>query len=101
MNTTMQALSFGTPLIAIPLAHDQPAIAARLQQTGAGLVIPPGQVSVGKLRSAIDKILEKDSSWQLNARRMQNAISQAGGADRAAGIIAERLLQVPARAAFA
>jgi zeaxanthin glucosyltransferase len=91
MNTTMQALSFGTPLIAIPLAHDQPAIAARLKRTGAGIVMSPRDVTSRKLRTAIEMILEKDSPWQVHAKRMQREIIQSGGADRAADILEEKV----------
>lgn len=99
MNTTMQALSFGTPLIAIPLAHDQPAIAARLKRTGAGIVMSPGDVTSRKLRTAIDMILEKDSAWQVHAKRMQREIVQSGGVNRAADILEERVFKQQSQAA--
>jgi zeaxanthin glucosyltransferase len=91
MNTMMQALYFGSPVIAVPLAHDQPAIAARLKRTGAGVVFSPDQLTVPKLRSAIDSILAKDSPWQAQARRMRDAITEAGGVTRAADILESRM----------
>jgi MGT family glycosyltransferase len=93
MNTTMHALHFGIPLLAIPLAHDQPAIAARLKRTGAGIVLSPGAVSVKKLRKAIDSIRERDSSWQSQAKFMQQAIAKAGGVVQAANIIEQSLFK--------
>ncbi len=93
MNTTMQALSFGKPLIAIPLAHDQPAIAARLKRTGAGMVMSSGDVTSRKLRTAIEMILDKDSAWQVRAKCMQREIVRAGGVDRAADILEERVFK--------
>jgi len=33
-NTTLAALSFGVPLVAIPISHDQPATAARTRFRG-------------------------------------------------------------------
>jgi MGT family glycosyltransferase len=87
MNTTLQALYSGSPLIAIPLAHDQPAIAARLRRTGAGIVISPHDLTVRRLRTAIDSILENDSPWQAEALRMRRAIAAAGGVERAADIV--------------
>ena len=92
MNTTMQALYCGSPLIAIPLAHDQPAIAARLKRTGAGVALRPNQLTVRGLRSAIDRILEKNSTWQVQARRMEKVIAKAGGVERAADILEETML---------
>ncbi|HEY6991558.1 MAG TPA: nucleotide disphospho-sugar-binding domain-containing protein [Bryobacteraceae bacterium] len=91
MNTTMHALHFGIPLIAIPLAHDQPAIAARLKRTGAGVVFSPNELTVQKLRRAIDSILENDSAWKVHARRMQQVIAEAGGVERAADIVEQSM----------
>jgi MGT family glycosyltransferase len=87
LNTTLQALCYGSPVIAIPLAHDQPAIAARLKRTGAGIVFSSSEATVSRLRAAIDSILEKGSSWQIEARRMQDAIVRAGGVERAADVV--------------
>ena len=87
MNTTLQALHFGSPVIAIPLAHDQPAIAARLARTGAGIVLSPGRVNAHSLRSAIECILKADSTWQFHASRLQKAIAAAGGVERAADLL--------------
>jgi MGT family glycosyltransferase len=87
MNTTMQALYCGSPVIAVPLAHDQPATAARLKRTGAGMVFSANHLTVPKLRRAIASILETDSAWQVHARRMQEAIAFSGGVERAADIL--------------
>ncbi len=92
MNTTAQALHFGSPLIAIPLAHDQPAIAARIKRSGTGLVFGAKELSVAKLRSAIEAMLEKDSPWRVEARRMQSLSVAAGGVERAADILEQSLM---------
>jgi len=94
MNTTMHALHLGVPLIAIPLTHDQPGIAARLKRTGAGIVLPPSKLSVNRLRHAIQLMLKEDSSWRLQAKRMQAAVANAGGVVRAADIVEHKLLNV-------
>jgi MGT family glycosyltransferase len=86
MNTTQQALHYGVPLVAIPLAHDQPAIASRLARTGAGIVIRPRGLSVEALRNAIRKVMPANSSYRWNAERLRAASEKAGGVERAAGI---------------
>jgi MGT family glycosyltransferase len=96
MNTTQQSLYFGVPMIAIPLAHDQPAIAARLGRTGAGIVIPPRQLSYARLRAAVELILPQNSSYRKQAQRLQGAIRQAGGLERAADIV-EQATRFPVR----
>ncbi|MES1257646.1 MAG: nucleotide disphospho-sugar-binding domain-containing protein, partial [Acidobacteriota bacterium] len=87
MNTTQQSLFFGVPMIAIPLAHDQPAIAARLARTGAGLVIPPRQLTAARLRAAVVRVLPPNSSYRTQARGLRDAIGRAGGLERAAAIV--------------
>jgi zeaxanthin glucosyltransferase len=92
MNTTMHALHLGVPLIAIPLTHDQPGIAARLKRTGAGVVLSPAELTAGKLGNAIQAMLKEDSSWRLQAKRMQAAVAKAGGVVRAADIVEQKVL---------
>lgn len=87
MNTTLQSLYFGAPLIAIPLTHDQPAIAARLSRTGAGLVIPPKDLNAKKLRSAIREVIQANNSYRISTLKMMQACRAAGGVDRAAEIV--------------
>ncbi len=86
MNTTLESLSNGVPMVAIPITNDQPAVAARIAWTGTGEVVPLGKVSVEKLQKAIKQVLTEDS-YKKNALRLQEAIKQAGGVSRAADII--------------
>jgi len=97
MNTTQQSLYFGVPMVATPLTHDQPAIAARLARTGAGIVIPPHKLTRDRLRSAIRLILTENSSHQLSARRLQQASRNAGGLNRAVDILERSLTGVTPR----
>lgn len=86
MNTTLESLSNGVPMVAIPISNDEPGIAARIAWTGTGEVVPLGKLSVPRLRFAIEKVL-KENSYKQNAVRLQEAIRRAGGASRAADII--------------
>ncbi|MDJ0633676.1 MAG: glycosyltransferase [Xenococcaceae cyanobacterium MO_188.B29] len=86
MNTTLESLSNGVPMVAIPITNDQPGVAARIAWTGTGKVVPLGKVSVEKLREAIKQVLTEDS-YKKNALRLQEAIRRAGGVSRAADII--------------
>ena len=86
MNTTLECLTNGVPMVAIPIANDQPGIAARIAWAGCGEAIPVKSVNVAKLRTAIQKVLTEDS-YKKNALRLQETIKRAGGASRAADII--------------
>ncbi len=86
MNTVLGALSSGVPLVAIPIANEQPGIAARLAWTGAVEVVPLGKLSVERLQKAVKQVLREDS-YNKNALRLQEAIQRAGGVSRAVDII--------------
>jgi zeaxanthin glucosyltransferase len=86
MNTTLESLSNGVPMVAIPIANDQPGVAARIAWTRTGEIVPLKRLSVSKLRSSIEQVLTEDS-YKKNALRLQKAIKQAGGVKRAADII--------------
>ena len=78
MNTVMQTLRFGKPMLVIPQTHDQPAIAARVKRCGAGLVISAKQALAGELGSSLARILG-DPSFGKVALLMERSIQQAGG----------------------
>ncbi|MBC6430887.1 glycosyltransferase [Nostoc sp. HG1] len=86
MNTTLESLKNGVPMVAIPVANDQPGVAARVAWAGAGEVVPLSRVNVPKLRTAIQKVLTEDS-YKKNAVRLQEAIQKAGGISRAIDIV--------------
>ncbi|HAA28240.1 MAG TPA: glycosyl transferase family 1 [Cyanobacteria bacterium UBA8553] len=86
MNTTLECLTNGVPMVAIPVANDQPGIAARIAWTGAGELVPLSRLSVPRLRASIQRVLTQDS-YKQNALRLQEAIHRAGGVNRAADII--------------
>jgi UDP:flavonoid glycosyltransferase YjiC (YdhE family) len=85
-NTVMEALGHGCPLVAIPLASDQPAVAARLAWSGAGLVVPPRKASSTRLRAAISSVLDQ-AGFRLKANALREEIGQAGGTAAAADVI--------------
>jgi zeaxanthin glucosyltransferase len=87
MNTSQQSLYFGVPMVAIPLAHDQPAIAARLARTGAGIVIPPAALRVEELRAALESLLPEQNPYRAQASRLQEASRAAGGVAAAVRIL--------------
>lgn len=86
MNTTMECLMNGVPMVAIPVTNDQPGVAARIAWTGSGEVIPLRQLNFTRLKKAIGKVLTKPS-YKENAVRMQKAIQNAGGVKQAVNII--------------
>lgn len=86
LNTTLESLSNGVSMVAIPITNDQPGVAARILWTGVGEAIPLKRLNVDRLRQAVTKVLTEDS-YKQNALRLQEAIKRAGGGTRAADII--------------
>ncbi|WP_341525303.1 glycosyltransferase [Nostoc sp. UHCC 0302] len=90
LNTALESLSNGVPMVAIPITNDQPAVAARISWIGAGEVLQPSSLSVPKLRAAIKRVLSK-VSYKNNAIRLQEAIHLTKGVSKAADIIEQAI----------
>jgi zeaxanthin glucosyltransferase len=90
LNTVLEALSNGVPLVVIPITNDQPGVGARIQWTGTGEVIPVKQLSKEKLRRAVCAVL-RDPCYRRAARRLQACIADANGLERAADIVEQAL----------
>ncbi len=90
MNTTMECVKNGVPMVAIPVANDQPGVAARIAWTGAGEFVPLNKLNVPRLREAIKQVFTQNS-YKQNALRLQEATRRAGGVTRAADIIEQAI----------
>ena len=90
LNTVLESLTNGVPMVAIPITNDQPGVAARIAWTGTGEVVPLARLSVPRLRGAIQRVLAEDS-YKSNASRLQEAICRARGVRRAADIIEQAI----------
>jgi zeaxanthin glucosyltransferase len=90
LNTAMESLSNGVPMVAIPVANDQPGVAARIAWTGCGEVIALSRLNIPKLRVQVEKVLTQES-YRNNAVRLQESIRRAGGVSRAADIVEQAI----------
>jgi len=86
LNTTLEALSEGVPLVAIPLGNDQPGVAARIACRNAGVVVPLKKLSVNRLRRAVQAVLT-DAKYKSAAKNLQDAIRSADGLRTAIDLI--------------
>ena len=90
MNTTLESLSNGVPMVAIPITNDQPAVAARIAWTKTGEVVDLNNCTVDALKTAIQQVLLQPE-YRQNASKFKTEIEQAGGAVKAAEIIEQVL----------
>jgi MGT family glycosyltransferase len=86
INTTLESLALGVPMVAIPVGFDQPGIAARIAHHGTGEFIQLDELTTERLRGLIEKVLQ-DPSYRERAHYFQRVISKTRGLDVAADII--------------
>ena len=86
LNTALEALTQGVPLVAIPITNDQPGVAARILASGTGLFLPLGQLTAEGLNELIDEVLGTPS-YRKRALEMKAAIAEIDGLGMAAELI--------------
>ena len=90
LNTTLESLAEGVPLVCIPLGNDQPGVAARVAARGAGVVISRHRLTAKRLRSALRTDLENEQ-YRCAARSIQASMLHVDGLQRAADIVEDEL----------
>jgi zeaxanthin glucosyltransferase len=91
LNTALESLAHGVPMIAIPITFDQPGVGARLVGTGTGRMIPISELTAERLRKEIREILA-NPAYRTKAKLVQKQVSAINGVKRAADIV-ERVLE--------
>jgi MGT family glycosyltransferase len=86
MNTALESLSEGVPMVAVPVTNDQPGVAARVHWLGVGQCVPLACANVRTLRKAISAVLG-DSGYAKKSRALQRDVRSLDGPTRAAEII--------------
>jgi len=87
LNTVLESLSNGVPMLALPITNDQPGVAARIANKKVGVVISPDQATPENFVTAIKRVLGDSTFWD-NVRRVQKAIRSVDGLSAAADILA-------------
>jgi zeaxanthin glucosyltransferase len=86
LNTVIDSLSCGVPMVVLPVTNDHPAIAARVRRAGAGEVIFPFLLSANRLRAAVGRVLHRPD-YRHRAGQLKASIERAGGVERAADFV--------------
>ncbi len=86
LNTVLDALVAGTPMLALPIAFDQPGVAARVRESGTGLVASARGARAATLQRLLETLLG-DGAYAARAERLGHEVAQAGGVTRAADLI--------------
>ena len=86
LNTALESLAQGVPMVVLPVAYDQPGVGARVECAGVGRSISVGRLTVDRLRNMVHTVLG-DPSFRKRAGRLQSSIEAADGLNRAAYLI--------------
>ncbi|MCY7796326.1 UDP-glucosyltransferase [Bacillus spizizenii] len=86
MNSTMEAMNAGVPLVVIPQMYEQELTAKRVDELGLGVYLQREEVTVSKLQEAVQAV-SGDQELLSRVKSMQKDVKEAGGAERAAAEI--------------
>jgi zeaxanthin glucosyltransferase len=90
INTVLESLCEGVPLVAVPLGNDQPGVAARVKARGACVVVSVRRLNATRLRKAVMLVLQ-NPRYRAAAQELQRNLEQMDGPGRAADLIEQVL----------
>jgi MGT family glycosyltransferase len=86
MNSVMEAIYHGVPMVVVPQQPEQAMTAARVVELGLGVALEPGQITTDALCEAVATV-GGDPGYRSRVAHMQKAAHDAGGYLRAADVI--------------
>jgi len=90
LNTVLESLAQGVPQVAIPVAYDQPGVAARIANKQTGVVTSLDKLTADHLSTLVNEVIS-NSAYRDNARSLQKAIAEANGLSVAADLVEQSL----------
>jgi MGT family glycosyltransferase len=91
LNTALETLMEGKPMIVIPKSFDQPAVATHLERLRVAEAVSISGLTAKTIRAALVKVLD-DPSYRAAALRLQAEIRSSRGLEHAADVI-EQLME--------
>ena len=86
LNTVLDSLEHGVPLVAVPITYEQPSIARRVEWHRCGESIALAQLNVRHVQRRLSNVLD-NARYRDGASRIREGISRAGGVERATVLI--------------
>jgi zeaxanthin glucosyltransferase len=93
LNTALESLAEGVPMVAIPIGYEQPGVACRIAYHGVGEFVELGDLTAGRLTELIAKV-RSNPSYRDKADWFRKTIKDKRGLDVAADIV-ERAFYAP------
>ena len=86
MNSVMESLYFGVPVVVVPQIIEQEKTAQRCAELGLGLALDPNDLTAEKLRAAVEQV-HHTPSFRERVFAMLQTVRAAGGYQRAVDAI--------------
>jgi MGT family glycosyltransferase len=78
MNSVMESLYYGVPMVAVPQTQEQVVTARRIAELGLGIALEKEAVTVATLREAVERVAN-DPALRQRVGHMQQLTRDAGG----------------------
>jgi MGT family glycosyltransferase len=88
MNSTMESLYYGVPMVAVPQMFEQAMTARRITEMGLGVTLEKEMITPATLRQTVAHVAN-DPAIRQRVQNMQQITRSAGGYQRAAEAIIE------------
>jgi zeaxanthin glucosyltransferase len=86
LNTALESLAHGVPLVVLPVTDDQPGVGARITWAGAGRMIRSWALTAHRLRRVLRDVMT-EPRYRAAAARIQGELLPLDGPRRAATLI--------------
>jgi MGT family glycosyltransferase len=90
LNTALEGLARGLPMLCLPVTNDQPGVARRVEWLGGGEVLSPGKATSSRVRWLVEKLLT-DNKYRVAAEKCRDLLRCNPGVVRAADISEQAL----------
>jgi MGT family glycosyltransferase len=88
LNTTLESLAQGLPMVAIPITNEQPGISSRIRHAGVGELIPMRKLTPARLRATVLRV-QTEPLYRQRAQECAAQLARDPGLPRAAALLEE------------
>ncbi|KGP73249.1 macrolide family glycosyltransferase [Pontibacillus yanchengensis] len=82
MNSVNEAIHHNVPMVVVPHDKDQPMVAQRLEELGAGYPISKDSITTATLQGAVQEVIN-DEQYKQNIEKINQSFKESGGVEKA------------------
>lgn len=87
LNTALEGLARGLPMLCMPVTNDQPGVAQRVKYLGAGEILLPAKATAARVRSLVELLLRDPKYRETSGKWRDKLKSAPPGVVHAADVI--------------